>query len=149
MPGWFRLANILASRSNRARSAGFSTMFSGRTLRATTRSTRASRARHTSPIPPAPIQLSISYGPRRVPGARLTRGQSTTGGGAPANARARACASRIDDDRGGGVAGAELVAERHAVRVDRQRPSDRRRPRERAVVVAALAPADDLEDRIV
>jgi hypothetical protein len=32
------------------------------------RSSRVSRARYTSPIPPAPIAAKISYGPKRIPG---------------------------------------------------------------------------------
>src|SRR6476620_5037043 len=42
---------------------------------ATKRSSRGSRARYTSPIPPAPRAETISYGPRRVPGMRAKRGQ--------------------------------------------------------------------------
>ena len=38
---------------------------------ATSRFNRVSRARYTSPIPPAPRGAMISYGPRRVPEARL------------------------------------------------------------------------------
>jgi hypothetical protein len=36
-------------------------------LIATSRESRASRARYTSPIPPAPSQPTISYGPMVVP----------------------------------------------------------------------------------
>jgi hypothetical protein len=39
----------------------------GRILTATARSRRVSRARYTSPIPPAPIAERISKGPRRLP----------------------------------------------------------------------------------
>ena len=42
----------------------------GSTLMATSRPSRASRARYTSPIPPAPSGATISYGPRRVPADR-------------------------------------------------------------------------------
>ncbi len=45
----------------------------GSTLIATVRSSRVSRARYTSPIPPAPSAPTISYGPRRVPGERDTQ----------------------------------------------------------------------------
>src|SRR5437016_7177050 len=38
-----------------------------RTLIATVRSSRVSRARYTSPMPPAPIAATISYGPSRAP----------------------------------------------------------------------------------
>src|SRR5215510_1297724 len=41
-----------------------------RTLIATSRPSRGSRARYTSPIPPAPMGATISYGPSRVPGPR-------------------------------------------------------------------------------
>ena len=37
---------------------------------ATSRPRRGSRARYTSPMPPAPIRESTSYGPRRVPACR-------------------------------------------------------------------------------
>ena len=40
----------------------------GSTLMATSRPSRASRARNTSPMPPAPIGATISYGPSRAPG---------------------------------------------------------------------------------
>src|SRR4030095_17086184 len=39
---------------------------------ATSRPSRGSRARYTSPIPPAPRAETISYGPRRAPGMRAT-----------------------------------------------------------------------------
>ena len=42
----------------------------GRTLMATVRSSRVSRALYTSPMPPAPSGPETSYGPRRVPGGR-------------------------------------------------------------------------------
>ena len=45
---------------------------SGRILMATSRSSRVSRARYTSPIPPAPRAERISNGPSRVPEARAT-----------------------------------------------------------------------------
>ena len=45
---------------------------SGRTLRATSRLSFVSRARYTSPMPPAPIGAMTSYSPRRVPGDRAT-----------------------------------------------------------------------------
>src|SRR5262245_8731465 len=40
-------------------------------LMATKRLRRVSRAFHTSPMPPAPRAERISYGPSRVPGARV------------------------------------------------------------------------------
>lgn len=42
---------------------------SGRIFRATSRPSLVSRARDTSPIPPAPSGAKISYGPNLVPGA--------------------------------------------------------------------------------
>ena len=44
----------------------------GRTLMATVRSSRVSRARYTSPMPPAPSRATTSYAPRRAPGASDT-----------------------------------------------------------------------------
>ena len=44
---------------------------SGRIFSATSRPSRVSRARYTSPMPPTPIWAWTSYGPRRVPGERL------------------------------------------------------------------------------
>src|SRR5262245_61888432 len=41
--------------------------FSGKTLIATSRPRRVSFARYTSPMPPAPSALVISYGPRVLP----------------------------------------------------------------------------------
>ena len=38
------------------------------TLMATSRLSRGSRARYTSPMPPAPMKATISYGPSVVPG---------------------------------------------------------------------------------
>src|SRR5260370_15645336 len=61
------MAMVRASRSNRSRRSGSSARCAGRTLIATMRSRRVSRARYTSPIPPAPIAPVISYGPRVVP----------------------------------------------------------------------------------
>ena len=40
----------------------------GKTLMATSRFSRESRARYTSPMPPAPMAAEISYGPNFVPG---------------------------------------------------------------------------------
>ena len=37
---------------------------------ATSRLRRLSRARYTSPMPPAPNGATISYGPSRVPGVK-------------------------------------------------------------------------------
>src|ERR1700733_7592456 len=48
----------------------------GKTLIATSRLSRASRARYTSPMPPAPTADTISYGPSFVPGARAIRARN-------------------------------------------------------------------------
>src|SRR5438552_5578373 len=56
-----------ASRSRRSRKLRSDESFSGRTLMATVRSSRVSRARYTSPMPPAPSAVWISYGPSLVP----------------------------------------------------------------------------------
>src|SRR5437764_9940436 len=58
---------VFASRSKRIFSCAFSANSAGRTLIATLRSSRVSRALKTSPIPPAPMGERTSYGPRRVP----------------------------------------------------------------------------------
>src|SRR5215471_18690160 len=70
MFGWFRAASVCASRVNRARRSGSAANSSGRTLSATSRFSFVSRARYTSPMPPAPIGARISYGPRLVPEVR-------------------------------------------------------------------------------
>ncbi len=49
-----------ASRSNRVRRSGSAASSAGSTLIATSRLRRSSRARYTSPIPPAPIGARIS-----------------------------------------------------------------------------------------
>src|SRR5438105_2456992 len=59
----------LASRANRIRKSALSASSAGSTFTATARLRRVSRARKTCPIPPAPIGATISYGPRRLPGA--------------------------------------------------------------------------------
>ena len=57
---------------------------SGSTLIATSRFSFVSRARYTSPMPPAPREERISYGPRRAPGLRAKRLARVYGqGGAP------------------------------------------------------------------
>src|SRR5438132_2217906 len=67
MLGWENFEMVRASRSNRCRSAESDEWCDGNTLIATVRSRRESRARYTSPIPPAPTGLTISYGPSLVP----------------------------------------------------------------------------------
>src|SRR2546423_5700206 len=58
---------VFASRSKRIFSCAFSANSAGRTLIATLRSSRVSRALKTSPIPPAPMGARTSYGRSRVP----------------------------------------------------------------------------------
>src|SRR5712692_9438889 len=67
MWGWDNADIVFASRSKRWRTSGEEERCSGNTLTATVRSSRVSRARYTSPIPPAPIGERTSYGPRRAP----------------------------------------------------------------------------------
>src|SRR5262245_43534134 len=67
MWGWFRLETARASRSKRWRRSGLRARCSGSTLMATVRSRRVSRARYTSPMPPAPRGASTSYGPSFAP----------------------------------------------------------------------------------
>src|SRR6202011_3804775 len=50
--------------------SGSAAKASGRILRATLRPSRVSRARYTSPMPPAPSGAMISYGPSLVPGVK-------------------------------------------------------------------------------
>src|ERR1700730_4240797 len=73
MLGWFREEIDLASRSKRCFASGLDERCEGRILTATVRSRRVSRARYTSPIPPAPSGETILYGPRFVPEVRAIR----------------------------------------------------------------------------
>jgi hypothetical protein len=68
--GWLSAPAAHASCSNRRRRSASAENDSGKTLRATSRARRVSLARYTSPIPPAPIRLTMSYGPRRAPAVR-------------------------------------------------------------------------------
>ena len=70
--GWVMRAMARASRRNRSilRPGAFKSSL-GSSLMATVRSSRVSRARYTSPIPPAPSGVRISNGPRRAPDANL------------------------------------------------------------------------------
>src|SRR5437773_10871808 len=63
---------VFASRWKRTLSCASLANSAGRILMATARSSRVSRARYTSPIPPAPMGATISYGPRRVPEVIVT-----------------------------------------------------------------------------
>jgi hypothetical protein len=58
--GWESAAAARASRSKRARACASRATSSGKTLIATSRPSFESRARYTSPIPPAPIGERIS-----------------------------------------------------------------------------------------
>ena len=68
MLGWLSDANTVASRLNRARRSASCANAEGSVLSATSRPSLVSRARKTSPIPPAPSDETISYSPSRVPG---------------------------------------------------------------------------------
>src|SRR5262245_10729965 len=70
MPEWLRVARRWASLRKRARRSALFATSAGSTLIATSRPSRVSRARYTSPIPPAPRGPRTSHGPRRVPRAR-------------------------------------------------------------------------------
>jgi len=61
---------VFASRSNRYFRAGSADISFGKILIATSRPSRESLARYTSPIPPAPSSPATSWGPSFVPGAR-------------------------------------------------------------------------------
>src|SRR5215831_3953142 len=67
MLGWLSEASTWASRRNRAIRSPSSVNASGRIFSATSRLSFVSRARYTSPMPPAPMADRISYAPRRVP----------------------------------------------------------------------------------
>src|SRR5438045_4895443 len=69
MFGCVRAEIVRASRSKRSRDSVSAERCAGRTLMATERSSRVSRARHTSPMPPAPTRATTSYGPSRSPAA--------------------------------------------------------------------------------
>ena len=60
MLGWFRTPAARASCSNRRSLSGSREKMAGRTLIATSRPSRGSFARYTSPIPPAPSGERIS-----------------------------------------------------------------------------------------
>src|SRR6267142_1042424 len=70
MLGWLRAEAARASCSKRRKRSLSEENAAGRILIATLRSKRASRARYTSPIPPAPSSSIISYGPSFVPEGR-------------------------------------------------------------------------------
>src|SRR5438093_10713703 len=63
---------VFASRSNRCLRAASEENCAGKILIATVRPRRVSRARYTSPIPPAPSGETISYGPSLAPRVRAT-----------------------------------------------------------------------------
>src|SRR6516162_8007792 len=71
---------VFASLSKRCLCTGSLQNWAGRILMATVRSSRVSRARYTSPIPPAPSGARISWGPSRVAGASAMIGCDYTPG---------------------------------------------------------------------
>src|SRR5450631_4487658 len=73
MFGWLSADAVRASVSKRRRRSASSETECGNTLIATLRPRRTSRARKTSPMPPAPRGAVISYGPSRIPELTLTR----------------------------------------------------------------------------
>src|SRR5208337_3116853 len=73
MFGWFNAAAARASCSNRRRRSESVERKDGKTLIATSRPSRESRARYTSPIPPEPSSDFTSYSPNFVPGVIVTR----------------------------------------------------------------------------
>src|SRR2546429_155681 len=99
MPGWLRAAAARASCSKRERRSGSAAYAAGMILIATSRFSRVSRARYTSPIPPSPSFETTSYGPIRLPitSSPVLGYGETTPKGAPHNL----CAHE------GGAAGAE------------------------------------------
>jgi hypothetical protein len=71
--GWESREIARPSRTKRSRNTGSVANTSGNTSTATMRSGRVSRARQTSPMPPAPMRAANSYRPRRVPGGKGQR----------------------------------------------------------------------------
>src|SRR5262249_30952087 len=71
MLGWFNADAARASFPTRFSRLGSAATSAGRTLTATSRASRVSLARQTSPIPPAPRGASTSYGPSRAPEASV------------------------------------------------------------------------------
>src|ERR1700734_3584746 len=67
MFGWFSAEVARASRRNLSMACAPGNDSLGRSFSATSRPNRASFARYTSPIPPAPSGATISYGPSFVP----------------------------------------------------------------------------------
>src|SRR6266496_3902018 len=70
MFGWLRAEAARASWTKRRRRLSSAIRSAGRTLIATSRPRRVSRARYTSPIPPAPTSERTSYDPSFEPGFR-------------------------------------------------------------------------------
>jgi hypothetical protein len=60
MFGWFSAASVFASCSKRLSRSASAAKSRGNTFTATSRFSRVSRARNTSPIPPAPMGAVIS-----------------------------------------------------------------------------------------
>src|SRR4030095_1354170 len=67
MLGWLRPPPARASCSTRRKRSGSFENDAGKTLTATSRPSRGSFARYTSPIPPAPSGETISYRPTPPP----------------------------------------------------------------------------------
>ncbi len=67
MFGWFSAANRARFLFETPQPVISCASASGSTLIATSRPSRVSRARYTSPIPPAPASDNISYGPSLAP----------------------------------------------------------------------------------
>ena len=72
-------ATARASRWNRRNASGSAATLSGSTLIATSRPSRASVARYTSPIPPAPSWDTMRNGPSRDPATKVIWLFSATG----------------------------------------------------------------------
>src|SRR3981081_2654171 len=87
MCGSFSAAMARASCSKRRRDSESAASASLSTLIATVRSSRVSRARYTSPIPPAPSGAAISYGPSLLPAASVMSRLSLHFGGPVQNDR--------------------------------------------------------------
>ena len=86
MFGWLSEATTCASRWKRATRSGSLVNRSGRILSATSRCSLASRARYTSPMPPAPRLPITSYDPSRAPAFSSIRSHRPRGAGAASTA---------------------------------------------------------------
>src|ERR1700761_1727178 len=87
MLGWLSADADCASCWKRSRRPLSPARWSGRTLSATSRPRRVSRARYTSPIPPDPSGERISYAPNRAPATSAIGSHQITSNRIPVSMR--------------------------------------------------------------